>query len=44
MIALTLPAPQAAASMLPLLLAMDAAGLQQLWRERERDRVLVRSA
>ena len=36
MIALTLPAPQAAAIMLPLLLAMDATGLQQLWRERER--------
>ena len=40
MIALTLPAPQAAAIMLPLLLAMDATGLQQLWRER--DRALVR--
>lgn len=40
MLALTLPAPQAAAIMLPLLLAMDATGLQQLWRER--DRALVR--
>jgi uncharacterized protein len=34
LIALTLPVPQAAAIMLPLLLAMDAVGLQQLWRER----------
>ena len=40
LMALTLPAPQAAAIMLPLLLAMDATGLQQLWRER--DRALVR--
>ena len=40
MIALTVPAPQAAAIMLPLLLAMDATGLQQLWRDR--DRALVR--
>ena len=40
MIALRLPAPQAAVIMLPLLLAMDAAGLQQPWRER--DRALVR--
>lgn len=40
MIAMTLPVPQAAAIMLPLLLAMDATGLQQLWRER--DRALVR--
>lgn len=39
MMALTLPAPQAAAIMLPLLLAMDAAGLQQLWRERDRELV-----
>lgn len=39
MMALTLPAPQAAAIMLPLLLAMDAAGLQQLWRERDRNLV-----
>jgi uncharacterized membrane protein YfcA len=36
MMALTLPVPQAAAIMLPLLLAMDATGLQQLWRERNR--------
>ena len=40
MLALVLPVPQAAAIMLPLLLVMDAAGLQQLWRER--DRALVR--
>jgi len=32
--------PQAAAIMLPLLMVMDATGLQQLWRER--DRALVR--
>ncbi len=41
MIALTLPVPQAAAIMLPLLMAMDAIGLQKLWRER--DPVLVRA-
>ena len=40
MIALTMPVPQAAAIMLPLLMAMDATGLQQLWRER--DPALVR--
>jgi uncharacterized membrane protein YfcA len=40
MLAMTLPVPQAAAIMLPLLLVMDAAGLQQLWRLR--DRRLVR--
>lgn len=40
MLALTLPAPQAAAIMLPLLLVMDATGLQQLWRDR--DAALVR--
>jgi hypothetical protein len=40
MIALTMPVPQAAAIMLPLLMAMDATGLQQLWRDR--DPVLVR--
>ena len=40
LLALTLPAPQAAAIMLPLLLAMDATGLQQMWRDR--DRALVR--
>lgn len=33
--ALTIPVPQAAAIMLPLLLVMDAAGLQKLWRERD---------
>ena len=42
MIALTLPAPQAAAFLLPLLLAMDATGLQQLWRERDRALLLLR--
>lgn len=40
MIALTVSVPQAAAIMLPLLLVMDATGLQQLWRER--DAALVR--
>jgi len=40
MMALTMPVPQAAAIMLPLLMVMDATGLQQLWRER--DRALVR--
>ena len=40
LMALTLPAPQAAAIMLPLLIVMDATGLQQLWRDR--DRALVR--
>ena len=40
MMALTLPVPQAAAIMLPLLLVMDATGLQQMWHER--DRTLVR--
>ena len=36
LMALTIPVPQAAAIMLPLLLVMDAAGLQRLWRERDR--------
>jgi uncharacterized membrane protein YfcA len=40
MLALAVPAPQAAAVMLPLLIAMDATGLQQMWRYR--DRALVR--
>ncbi len=40
MLALTVPVPQAAAIMLPLLLVMDVGGLQQLWRQR--DRALVR--
>lgn len=40
MLSLMVPVPQAAAIMLPLLLVMDATGLQQLWRERER--VLLR--
>ena len=34
-LALTVPAPQAAAIMLPLLLVMDATGLQQMWRDRD---------
>lgn len=40
LMALAVPVPQAAAIMLPLLMVMDAAGLQQLWRHR--DRALVR--
>lgn len=40
MIALTVPVPQAAAIMMPLLLAMDATNLQQQWRHR--DRALLR--
>lgn len=40
MIALVIPVPQAAAIMLPLLMVMDAATVQQLWRHR--DRALVR--
>jgi uncharacterized membrane protein YfcA len=40
LMALTLPVPQAAAILLPLLLVMDATGLHQLWRDR--DRALVR--
>jgi uncharacterized protein len=36
LLALTVPVPQAAAIMLPLLAVMDAAGLQQLWRECDR--------
>ena len=40
LLALAVPVPQAAAIMLPLLLVMDAAGLQQLWPER--DRALLR--
>ena len=34
LMALTIPVPQAAGVMLPLLLVMDAVGLQRLWRER----------
>lgn len=37
LMALVIPVPQAAAIMLPLLLVMDAVGLQQLWRERDRE-------
>lgn len=40
LMALTMPVPQAAAIMLPLLLVMDCVGIQQLWKER--DRALVR--
>ena len=36
LMAIAVPVPQAAAIMLPLLLVMDAVGLQQLWRERDR--------
>ena len=35
LMALTIPVPQAAAIMLPLLAIMDGAGLQRLWRERD---------
>ncbi len=40
LLSLRIGVPQAAAIMLPLLLVMDGAGLQQLWRER--DRALIR--
>lgn len=40
LMALSVPVPQAAAIMLPLLLVMDATGLQQLWRQQ--DRALLR--
>ena len=40
LMALTISVPQAAAIMLPLLMVMDATGLQQLWRDR--DRALVK--
>jgi hypothetical protein len=40
LMALSIPVPQAAAIMLPLLFVMDAVGLQQLWREC--DRALLR--
>lgn len=36
LLALVLPVPQAAAIVLPLLAVMDAIGLHQLWRERDR--------
>ena len=35
LMALSVPAPQAVAIMLPLLMVMDATGLQQLWRDRD---------
>jgi len=37
LMALSIPVPQAAAIMLPLLLVMDITGVRQLWRERDRD-------
>ena len=37
LLALTMPVPQAAALMLPLLLVMDFTGVQQLWRLRDRE-------
>lgn len=37
LMALAVPVPQAAAIMLPLLFVMDGVGLQQLWRECDRD-------
>ena len=40
LMSLAVPVPQAAAIMLPLLFVMDAAGLQQLWHDR--DRALLR--
>ncbi len=40
LMALSIPVPQAAAVMLPLLFVMDSVGIQQLWHER--DRRLVR--
>jgi uncharacterized membrane protein YfcA len=36
LLALAVPVPQAAAIMLPLLMVMDAIGIRQLWRERDR--------
>lgn len=41
MLALTMPAPQAAAILLPLLAVADVTGVQRLWRECDRD--LLRS-
>lgn len=40
LMALSIPVPQAAAIMLPLLFVMDGVGIQQLWRDR--DRALLR--
>ncbi|HEX6267983.1 MAG TPA: sulfite exporter TauE/SafE family protein [Burkholderiales bacterium] len=37
LMSLAIPVPQAAAIMLPLLLVMDATGLQRLWHERDRE-------
>lgn len=37
LLALTMPVPQAAAVMLPLLLVMDITGVGQLWRDRDRE-------
>ena len=35
LLALTMPVPQAAALMMPLLFVMDVTGIQKLWRERD---------
>ncbi|HZN86563.1 MAG TPA: sulfite exporter TauE/SafE family protein [Burkholderiales bacterium] len=37
LMSLAVPVPQAAAIMLPLLFVMDAVGLQQLWKQRDRE-------
>ena len=37
LMSLAVPVPQAAAIMLPLLLVMDAVGLQQMWKQRDSD-------
>jgi uncharacterized membrane protein YfcA len=37
LLALAVPIPEAAAIMLPLLLVMDAVGVQQLWKDHDRD-------
>lgn len=37
LMALAVPVPQAAAIMLPLLLVMDGVGIQQLWKDRDRE-------
>ena len=44
LLALVVPVPQAAAIMLPLLLVMDVTGLQQLWRERDRELLRLAAA
>jgi hypothetical protein len=37
LLALTMPVPQAAALMLPLLFVMDITGVRELWRDRDRE-------